>query len=83
MKAVVKSGRTLLPWRFIRPSGSNASPVVVLQHLPDSWSRQPDLLRLAPEGWKRDHQLQPSIHVGPPEEPKPELSVSAKQSRTA
>ena len=46
-------------------------------------SRQPHLVGLAPEGWKRDHQPQPSVHVGPPEEPPPELSVSAKQSRAA
>ena len=48
-----------------------------------TWSRQPHLIRLAPEGWKRDHQPQPSFHVGPPEEHKPELSVSARQSRAA
>ena len=33
--------------------------------------------------WKRDHQPQPSLRIGAPEEPKPELSVSAKQSRAA
>jgi hypothetical protein len=48
-----------------------------------TWSRQPHLVRLAPEGWKRDHPPQPSLRIGPPEEPKPELSVSAKQSRAA
>ena len=48
-----------------------------------TWARSPHLLRLAPEGWKRDHPLQPSLRIGPPEEPQPELSVSAKQSRAA
>ena len=48
-----------------------------------TWSRQPHLVRLAPEGWKRDHRPQPSVHVGAPEQPPPELSVSAKQSRIA
>ena len=48
-----------------------------------TWSRQPHLVRLAPEGWKRDHQPQPSLRIGAPEEPKPGLSVSAKQSRAA
>ena len=48
-----------------------------------TWSRCPHLLRLAPEGWKRDHQPQPSARIGPPEEPQPELSVSARQSRAA
>jgi hypothetical protein len=46
-------------------------------------SRSPHLVRLAPEGWKRDHPPQPSVRIGPPEEPQPELSVSAKQSRAA
>jgi hypothetical protein len=48
-----------------------------------TWTRQPHLVRLAPEGWKRDHPPQPSLRIGPPEEPKPQLSVSAKQSRAA
>jgi hypothetical protein len=48
-----------------------------------TWPRQPHLVRLAPGGWKRDHQPKPSVRVGPPEEPPPELSVSAKQSRAA
>jgi len=47
------------------------------------WRRQPHLVRPAPEGWKGDHQPQPTLRIGPPEEPKPELSVSAKQSRAA
>ena len=48
-----------------------------------TWTRSPHLLRLAPEGWKRDHPPQPSLRIGPPEQPQPELSVSAKQSRAA
>jgi hypothetical protein len=48
-----------------------------------TWTRSPHLLRLAPEGGKRDHPPRPSVRIGPPEEPKPELSVSAKQSRAA
>ena len=50
---------------------------------PRGWSRQPHLVRLAAEGWKRDHQPHPSVPVGPPEEPPLELSVSARQSRAA
>ncbi len=46
-------------------------------------SRCPHLLRLAPEGWKRDHQPQPSARIAPPDEPQPELSVSARHSRAA
>jgi hypothetical protein len=48
-----------------------------------TWSRQPHLVRLAPEGWRRDHQPEPSVHIGVPDEAGPELSVSAKQSRAA
>ena len=48
-----------------------------------TWFRQPHLVRLASKGWKRDHLRQPSVCVGPPEEPPPQLSVSAKQSRAA
>ena len=48
-----------------------------------TWSRQPHLVRLAPEGWKRDHQPEPPVRVGVLEEAGPELSVSAKQSRAA
>ena len=48
-----------------------------------TWSRCPLLVRLAPEGWKRHHPPQPSLQIGPPEEPKPQLSVSARQSRAA
>lgn len=48
-----------------------------------TWSRQPHPVRLAPEGWKRDRQPQLSLRIGAPEEPTPELSASAKQSRAA
>jgi hypothetical protein len=48
-----------------------------------TWSRCPHLLRLAPDGWKRDHQPQPSPRIAPPDEPQPQLSVSASQSRAA
>jgi hypothetical protein len=48
-----------------------------------TWARSTQLLRLAPEGWKRDHPPQPALRIGPPEEPQPELSASAKQSRAA
>jgi hypothetical protein len=48
-----------------------------------TWSCQSHLVRLAPEGWKRDHRPEPSLRIGPPQEPQPELSVSAKQSRAA
>ncbi len=47
------------------------------------WCRCPHFLRLAPEGWKRDHPPQPSLRIGPPDQPQPELSVSVKQSRAA
>ena len=50
---------------------------------PRGWSRSPHLVRLAPEGWKRDYPPQPSVRIGPPEEPQPEFSVSATQSRAA
>ncbi len=48
-----------------------------------TWSRSPHLVRLAPEGWKRDHPPQPSLRIGPLDQPQPELSVSVKQSRAA
>jgi len=48
-----------------------------------TWARSPHLLRLAPEGWKRDHLPQPSLRIGPPDEPQPELTVSSKHSRAA
>jgi hypothetical protein len=41
------------------------------------------LVRLAREGWKRDHPPHPSLRIGPPEEPQLGLSVSAKQGRAA
>ena len=50
---------------------------------PRGLSRSPHLVRLAPEGWKRDHPPQPSVRIGLPDEPQPELSVSARRSRAA
>jgi hypothetical protein len=50
---------------------------------PGGWSRQPHLVRLDPEGWKREHPPQPPVQIGLPDEPQPELFVPAKQSRTA
>jgi hypothetical protein len=48
-----------------------------------TWSRQPHLVRLAPEGWKRDHPPEPSVQIGLPDEQQSDCSVSAKQSRAA
>jgi len=48
-----------------------------------TWSRQPHLVRLAPEGWKRDHPPEPPLRIGLPDERQSDLSVSAKQSRAA
>lgn len=36
-----------------------------------------------PGSWRRDHQPEPWVRIGSPEEPKPQLSVSARQSRAA
>ena len=44
------------------------------------WFREPHLVCLAPEGWKRDHQSDPSVNIGLPEDARPETSVSAKQA---
>ena len=48
-----------------------------------TWSRTPQLVRLAPEGWKRDHPPEPSLRIGLPDEQQSDCSVSAKQSRAA
>ena len=48
-----------------------------------TWSGQPPLVRLAPEGCKRDHQPEPLVRIGVHEQAVPELSVSAKHSRAA
>jgi len=48
-----------------------------------TWARSPHLLRLPPEGWKPYHPPQPSLRIGPPDEPQPELTVSSKHSRAA
>jgi hypothetical protein len=49
-----------------------------------TWARKPYLLRLAPEGWKEQHgpQSQPQPRVPLQQEPQ-QLSVSAKQTRSA
>jgi hypothetical protein len=39
-----------------------------------TWSGQPHLVLLAPDGWKRDHQLEPSLRIGVPEQAVPLLS---------
>jgi hypothetical protein len=48
-----------------------------------TWSRKPHLLRLAPDGWKKDHQSRPALHLGPAPQDTPDLSVSATESRSA
>jgi hypothetical protein len=48
-----------------------------------TWARSPHLLRLSPEGWKPYHLPQPSLRIGPPDEPQPELTVLSKHSRAA
>ena len=47
------------------------------------WSREPYLVRLAPEGWKEQHGSQPGPQLGEPYEQQPHLSVSAKETRSA
>jgi hypothetical protein len=48
-----------------------------------TWSRTPHLLRLAPDGWKRDHPPRAVVRIGVPEEHQSDCSVSAKQSHAA
>jgi hypothetical protein len=48
-----------------------------------TWSAKPHLTRLAPEGWKRDHQPLPAVRLGPSLQDTPDQSVSAKESRAA
>jgi hypothetical protein len=47
-----------------------------------TWARKPYLVRLAPQGWRRDHEQASSVrlgdHVGQPED-----STSARESRAA
>ena len=45
-----------------------------------TWSRMPSLLRLAAEGWQRDHAPRPAAHIGQQHD---DGCVSAQQSRGA
>ncbi len=45
--------------------------------------RKPHLLRLAPEGWQKDHQPQPAVRLGLALQDAPDQSVSAMESRSA
>ncbi len=63
--------------RFIRRYGLYSS------RSRGTWSRKPHLLRLAPDGWKKDHQSRPALHLGPAPQDTPNLSVSATESRSA
>jgi len=46
-----------------------------------TWHHMPHLLRLAPEGWQKDHQ--PAVRLGPALQDTPDQSVSAMESRSA
>ena len=48
-----------------------------------TWHRKPHLLRLAPEGWQKDHLPQPAVRFGPALQDTPDQAVSAKESRSA
>ena len=48
-----------------------------------TWQRKPHLLRLAPEGWKKDQQPQPALCLGPAQQNIPDQSVSARESPAA
>jgi hypothetical protein len=47
-----------------------------------TWARKPHLVRLAPEGWRREHGQPSAVHLGDPVEPSEE-SVSARESHAA
>ena len=47
-----------------------------------TWSRQPHLARLAPEGWQKKHQEQPALHLGTASQDTPDQSVSLNESRS-
>ena len=47
-----------------------------------TWARKPHLVRLAPEGWRREHGQPSAVHLDDPVEPSEE-SVSARESRAA
>ena len=48
-----------------------------------TWSRTPHLARLAPEGWQKDHQGQPALHLGTLSQNTMDQSVSTKEARSA
>ena len=48
-----------------------------------TWSRKTYLVRLAPEGWIRQHEQQPPLCLDRAPEGSPEQSVSAAESRSA
>ena len=48
-----------------------------------TWSRKPHLARLAPEGWQKNHQPQPSLRLGTASQGTPDQSVSVNESRSA
>lgn len=48
-----------------------------------TWSRTPHLARLAPEGWQKDHQGQPALHLSTLSQDTMDQSVSAKEARSA
>jgi Putative transposase len=45
-----------------------------------TWLRKPHLVRLAPEGWRQDHNVQAALLIGPMAEGYEETSVTARQS---
>jgi hypothetical protein len=47
-----------------------------------TWARKPYLVRLAPEGWRHQHEQGSAVHLGDPVG-QPEESVSARESRAA
>ncbi len=48
-----------------------------------TWSRKPHLARLAPKGWQKNHQRQPSLRLGMSSQGTPDQSVSVNESRSA
>jgi len=50
---------------------------------PGIWLRKPHLAPLTPQGWKQNHLSQPPLPIAPSDEPYPDGSVSARESRAA
>jgi len=48
-----------------------------------TWSRKPCLLRLAPEGWRREHEQPSSVRLGDCGQEQPEESVCGRESHVA